>query len=120
MGTSPDRGGGIIPANTGRIYGILTETPQVQDHPREYGENIDIQLGENVTHGSSPRIRGELKTPENSDTHSGIIPANTGRISLNGLILFRVRDHPREYGENHVSHVHAYGRKGSSPRIRGE
>ena len=52
-------GGGIIPANTGRMPQVGIDMGGEPDHPREYGENqqcLHIELG---VEGSSPRIRGE-------------------------------------------------------------
>ena len=51
---------------------------------------------------------------------SGIIPANTGRMSP--MILRKVAgwDHPREYGENFKGDLKVEESKGSSPRIRGK
>ena len=50
----------------------------------------------------------------------GIIPANTGRISVLWRLLRAVWDHPREYGENIADGIRGIQRRGSSPRIRGE
>ena len=51
------------------------------DHPREYGENTLCTACQNLSGGSSPRIRGELRRVFRRGVRSGIIPANTGRIS---------------------------------------
>ena len=51
---------GIIPANTGKIFGDAIGKGRELDHPREYGENpIDGVLAE-ANEGSSARIRGKL------------------------------------------------------------
>ena len=34
------KGGGIIPANTGKIFCVQDRLPRLWDHPREYGENF--------------------------------------------------------------------------------
>ena len=71
-----------------------------RDHPREYGENMNLEKAFIWGLGSSPRIRGE--SAEESETDDSD------------------RDHPREYGENiRVSHQLG-AQNGSSPRIRGE
>ena len=70
--------------------------------------------------GSSPRIRGEYTTPGYKNSAGGIIPANTGRMSIFVGPCACRRDHPREYGENaFFRHSRSYF-QGSSPRIRGE
>ena len=111
---------GIIPANTGRIYAYLGVVPQSRDHPREYGENVEIQQRERMITGSSPRIRGECDVIIAFHPVAGIIPANTGRISRNTNEAGNSRDHPREYGENLVFLLRRLRAMGSSPRIRGE
>ena len=91
-----------------------------RDHPREYGENL-LDHDSHFSHrGSSPRIRGECAFDGCADAHAGIIPANTGRITLSSAATTCGRDHPREYGENVVATQTLRDRGGSSPRIRGE
>ena len=72
--------GRIIPANTGRIIFTLQWGYGGRDHPREYGENALDYYGVPGARGSSPRIRGEWGFFLVFAGHSGIIPANTGRI----------------------------------------
>ena len=79
-----------------------------------------MELNEDLTDGSSPRIRGEWDLLAFAQGASGIIPANTGRIGFYQCLRFGSADHPREYGENGaVNRFYTTG-KGSSPRIRGE
>ena len=52
---------GIIPANTGRIKVDAWRRYAESDHPREYGENLTIQVVLEQHLGSSPRIRGEFQ-----------------------------------------------------------
>ena len=111
---------GIIPANTGRIEKGCPLGPDLQDHPREYGENPEGLALPILESGSSPRIRGESGQRELLECARGIIPANTGRMSCSKKVSPVVRDHPREYGENSARVGCCGGRVGSSPRIRGE
>ena len=74
--------GGIIPANTGRIYLASPMAFRHWDHPREYGENMMHNLIAAIQDGSSPRIRGEWHVVVD------FVPYPW--------------DHPREYGENHA------------------
>ena len=52
---------GIIPANTGRIGGVVDIVYESPDHPREYGENRSVASADMIDRGSSPRIRGESR-----------------------------------------------------------
>ena len=96
-------------------------TPRVDtDHPREYGENTVDDGALHRVAGSSPRIRGELAPTGPVYKVNGIIPANTGRISMQLDERGLHWDHPREYGENSRLRVDVDKSAGSSPRIRGE
>mgnify|MGYP007005206920 CR=1 FL=1 len=111
---------GTIPANTGRIISITRVNPRPWDHPREYGENANIEPGLLRVEGPSPRIRGELSHPDIDGELERTIPANTGRILGTRRVQGDRRDHPREYGENSSCSVSAARAAGPSPRIRGE
>ena len=112
--------GGIIPANTGRIESAELCDGEPWDHPREYGENPLNSLSFGRGSGSSPRIRGELTRVQSGVDSSGIIPANTGRITTEPDQQPERPDHPREYGENADGPKDWAAVAGSSPRIRGE
>ena len=71
----------IIPANTGRICAAVLTVCAAGDHPREYGENIEINHTRFRWVGSSPRIRGEYDGDDKMAMYYRIIPANTGRIT---------------------------------------
>ena len=111
---------GTIPANTGKISAGVSTGVAGWDHPREYGENTAVGgcVGQDV--GPSPRIRGKYGFPCDSDLLQGTIPANTGRIRPSHSVVLRVRDHPREYGENALIKARGDAVWGPSPRIRGE
>ena len=111
---------GTIPANTGKIWSPRRLVGVMEDHPREYGENTVVGgcVGQDV--GPSPRIRGKYGFPGVADLLLGTIPANTGRIRPSHSVVLRVRDHPREYGENPLPELSRLERLGPSPRIRGE
>ena len=110
----------IIPANTGKIHPIRVKTRPRRDHPREYGENPAFRLGFSQLMGSSPRIRGKCGRSRGRAVGIRIIPANTGKMKLNGIANGLGGDHPREYGENWNTGVLRIGFSGSSPRIRGK
>ena len=91
-----------------------------RDHPREYGENREKEAQASHEQGSSPRIRGESRVRRDAGNRTGIIPANTGRITVAAHDGSFAWDHPREYGENALSFPVFVVGQGSSPRIRGE
>ena len=91
-----------------------------RDHPREYGENQRILNAPPAAIGSSPRIRGKSLPSFPAAFVSGIIPANTGKMNTEKALVFSARDHPREYGENHLRPRTSIPTPGSSPRIRGK
>ena len=70
--------------------------------------------------GPSPRIRGEFHRRHGVHYLYRTIPANTGRITLESGYEGDLRDHPREYGENHLKSGATEAAAGPSPRIRGE
>ena len=111
---------GIIPANTGKIRCGRPRMRGFRDHPREYGENGVTALLLPCPWGSSPRIRGKFEHLQGVFEWAGIIPANTGKITLHTQTRAPETDHPREYGENEarIPAVHSF--QGSSPRIRGK
>ena len=90
----------IIPANTGKMNLDALIPIQYRDHPREYGENESGCINSHTISGSSPRIRGKLFCTCRMDSRKRIIPANTGKMRLMGLMRLWAGDHPREYGEN--------------------
>ena len=112
--------GGIIPANTGKIWRLCSAHQQQADHPREYGENSPHAAPASAALGSSPRIRGKFLVFHNCNVHVGIIPANTGKIVWGGVCGEDFGDHPREYGENQFLRKTTQVAPGSSPRIRGK
>ena len=113
-------GGGIIPANTGKIYSEFTSGAYMRDHPREYGENQKASQAGRTSPGSSPRIRGKFFASSADTFTRGIIPANTGKIGVTSCLACGWWDHPREYGENSYTAAPSHAVKGSSPRIRGK
>ena len=70
--------------------------------------------------GSSPRIRGKLRSADLALLESGLIPAHTGKTRRETPCCCRYRAHPRAYGENRQAGVPGSGAFGSSPRIRGK
>ena len=52
----------IIPADTGSTLRWWAYTPNEQDHPRRCGEHHDIDGLDAVHQGSSPQMRGALRS----------------------------------------------------------
>ena len=132
---------GTIPANTGKIWSPCRLVGVMEDHPREYGENLSRGFYRGSGLGPSPRIRGKYRGWWLRRAGRGTIPANTGKIWLSRRRRSPSWDHPREYGENAAmswianptsgDHPREYGENeqpidaktqamGPSPRIRGE
>ena len=76
------RTSGIIPADAGSTFRIVTLARAVGDHPRGCGEH---DPGENMAwdaSGSSPRMRGALFSRSVATGLSRIIPADAGSTVL--------------------------------------
>ena len=112
--------GRTIPANTGKIRWVIRNQRSGKDHPREYGENLDLMPMTSISSGPSPRIRGKLRSIVISPCLAGTIPANTGKISWFVVPTLSLGDHPREYGENQLVCGTDPITGGPSPRIRGK
>ena len=93
------RGDRFIPAcagNTGDEHVVLREVPV---HPRVCGEHSRCRRFRRHSPGSSPRVRGTLRTPRPPSAPSTVHPRVCG-------------EHTRVGGTNHDG-------SGSSPRVRG-
>ena len=69
---------GIIPAYAGNTSVVSTLSWPSRDHPRVCGEHERIANDSRFRGGSSPRMRGTLRVPEEADASGGIIPAYAG------------------------------------------
>ena len=69
---------GIIPAGAGltRPYAFPNNSPW--DHPRGCGAHYIFEDEDLIYQGSSPRVRGSLKTDNGLNEGAGIIPAGAG------------------------------------------
>ena len=110
---------GIIPAGAGltRAGGIF---PVRQwDHPRGCGAHLDGNPRSCVRKGSSPRVRGSLKSHRLYHFIYGIIPAGAGLTLLSQPPCRRLWDHPRGCGAHNGQPQRRQQLLGSSPRVRG-
>ena len=70
--------------------------------------------------GSSPRVRGKLRSACEGNEFRGLIPACAGKTWCGGFALKLQWAHPRVCGENSRSKLVSASRSGSSPRVRGK
>ena len=89
-------------------------------HPHARGENSAQRGIVTPPLGSSPRIRGKLRSADLALLESGLIPAHTGKTRYTRTARLQDRAHPRAYGENQDRLQGDLMSNGSSPRIRGK
>ena len=110
---------GIIPAYAGNTSNCSLNPATSWDHPRVCGEHNGANDATLFKVGSSPRMRGTLRSSRPRWAVAGIIPAYAGNTAVcNGLSAAN-RDHPRVCGEHYTPIIAAYNLMGSSPRMRG-
>ncbi|KAB7789963.1 hypothetical protein F7D09_1513 [Bifidobacterium leontopitheci] len=110
---------GIIPAYAGNTSSMRHSGPRPWDHPRVCGEHDVVDDPFGAVAGSSPRMRGTLKSMPRYQLTAGIIPAYAGNTRYPRDRATRYRDHPRVCGEHHVTRGKRRESRGSSPRMRG-
>ena len=117
----PCRGDGlrIIPALAGNTRSHRVGWPIPTDHPRSRGEYPCLDLGVNLSSGSSPLSRGIRWLRSRGRFFVGIIPALAGNTSRSAVMVSRRRDHPRSRGEYPPITHPVRSRQGSSPLSRG-
>ena len=111
---------GLIPACAGKtddVHGALDET---RAHPRVCGENFEDRQPTSYMPGSSPRVRGKLKSVEVWHVAAGLIPACAGKTTPRHATPQPVSAHPRVCGENWCLKHAGELVPGSSPRVRGK
>ena len=116
-GRCPSRG--IIPALAGNTTGHCPRRGSSRDHPRACGEHVGVYTPEDWESGSSPRLRGTLRTDQVKPTGRGIIPALAGNTTACCRAAAAPWDHPRACGEHFAPAFHSHVPAGSSPRLRG-
>ena len=110
---------GIIPAYAGNTCAEVQCPVCERDHPRVCGEHPVVPEPHSSTMGSSPRMRGTLRSASARSSGMGIIPAYAGNTSSCISCCSRCGDHPRVCGEHapYAPSISQY--RGSSPRMRG-
>ena len=76
-----------------------------EDHPRVCGEHTSFTVPSLPMTGSSPRMRGALKTHRRYQAPRGIIPAYAGSTDASGESRQLGEDHPRVCGEHLVDKI---------------
>ena len=113
------RPGRIIPADAGSTAGPTRPKAATGDHPRGCGEHTLSPPFVSVFMGSSPRMRGALRTSEPFREPARIIPADAGSTRRDYGSQPVRQDHPRGCGEHCGGHCTPIFSRGSSPRMRG-
>ena len=109
----------IIPADAGNTQNRLCSSRPYGDHPRGCGEHQTIAQRMVEHKGSSPRMRGTLRTGYRRPSPPRIIPADAGNTTCTQTYLASYGDHPRGCGEHFLKDEMSGLIIGSSPRMRG-
>ena len=115
----PLRVGRLIPAGAGQICWSTLPPSTSAAHPRGCGADFIIAALLCGYKGSSPRVRGRLKTPEITIHANGLIPAGAGQIGPIRFPTWMSAAHPRGCGADLLADLHKVFCQGSSPRVRG-
>ena len=111
---------GLIPACAGKTITSFPTAALLRAHPRVCGENLKGQLEAVTGGGSSPRVRGKLRSARRAPARERLIPACAGKTRSPGLQARALRAHPRVCGENVTWSASRVTNAGSSPRVRGK
>ena len=110
---------GLIPAGAGTTLSGSLPHPHSWAHPRRCGDHDDIAADVTGAKGSSPQVRGPPQNQPAYPTQSRLIPAGAGTThNLPGVHIQRWA-HPRRCGDHRRLTRNDYGKKGSSPQVRG-
>ncbi len=109
----------FIPAGAGntRVYGSGYSQDAV--HPRWCGERSVRPAHMTLFSGSSPLVRGTLKSFDEHLNSLRFIPAGAGNTPFTRVEIIKVLVHPRWCGEHDGISVCAWFSFGSSPLVRG-
>ena len=110
---------GLIPAGAGNTRYPRPSKSIIQAHPRRCGEHHFLYSPTVSGMGSSPQVRGTLKTPPPEIRAWGLIPAGAGNTEDLLLMSRMAGAHPRRCGEHVTKPEVGEGNRGSSPQVRG-
>ena len=109
----------FIPARAGNTCGTVMPTSSGAVHPRPCGEHLGLDTGARKSAGSSPPVRGTLRTPGAAPSSRRFIPARAGNTHIHHRITSAAAVHPRQCGEHSVRPRVCESPIGSSPPVRG-
>ena len=111
---------GLIPACAGKTSALPLLPVEPPAHPRVCGENLAPFGMADTRLGSSPRVRGKLRSFLLLRSFLRLIPACAGKTPPPRW-PYRTRGaHPRVCGENVGTRLKTSRTTGSSPRVRGK
>ena len=110
----------ITPAYAGKRDLVISESGDIEDHPRVCGEKPQMYAPKKWMKGSPPRVRGKERTVPEQRSGNGITPACAGKSSASSSSVHRSRDHPRVCGEKRKTGAVPAPLPGSPPRMRGK
>ena len=109
----------FIPAPAGNADHGHRGAEEVAVHPRACGERLHKRLQQRLLHGSSPRLRGTLRSWMLPTACSRFIPAPAGNAPIAPQRSRSGSVHPRACGERVNHRAQPRLNPGSSPRLRG-
>ena len=110
----------ITPACAGKRDLVISESGDIEDHPRVCGEKRRVRSWRALLLGSPPRMRGKDGVSGACHSPPGITPAYAGK-SVHRSGLHRTEgDHPRVCGEKIYPLLAIASPLGSPPRVRGK
>ena len=109
----------FIPAHAGNATRNTTTRLLVSVHPRACGERCCWHLPFRILYGSSPRMRGTLRTAIRWSGRFRFIPAHAGNAVHRLVLALGLSVHPRACGERVALSRSVRVCSGSSPRMRG-
>ena len=109
---------GITPAYAGKRDLVISESGDIEDHPRVCGEKMVSMIPHRRSRGSPPRVRGKVQPLGERGSQAGITPACAGKRRSIGRLSQPTRDHPRVCGEKSMYDYGNNTAQGSPPRMR--
>ena len=89
----------IIPTRVGTRADPKTSLPMKKDHPHACGDKIERFQGLDISRGSSPRVWGQVQSPQTVFPVFGIIPTRVGTSGDYKDYTYDEQDHPHACGD---------------------
>ena len=108
-----------IPAHAGQPISREPSLMTIRVYPRACGATLTKPIGNPVSHGLSPRMRGNRSAPPDYPNKDRSIPAHAGQPGYDRVVGLHKGVYPRACGA--TPRIHAYKPTGGglSPRMRG-